>query len=84
MRELSLSYGVIAVYQPETNTSREYLHNGLKLMIDRGWITRDDLIAYIGGAFGEGGGSTFLEIDPVGKVLDCYNSYLLPNLEDLR
>ena len=44
-------------------------------MIDRGWITRDDLIAYIGGAFGEGGGSTFLEIDPVGKVLDCYNSY---------
>jgi len=84
MRELALSYGVIAVYQPETNTSREYLHNGLKLMIDRGWITRDDLIAYIGGAFGEGGGSTFLEIDPVGKVLDCYNSYLLPNLEDLR
>ena len=79
MRELALSYGVIAVYQPETNTSREYLHNGLKLMIDRGWITRDDLIAYIGGAFGEGGGSTFLEIDPVGKVLDCYNSYLLPN-----
>ena len=84
MRELALSYGVIAVYQPETNTSREYLHNGLKLMIDRGWITRDDLITYIGGAFGEGGGSTFLEIDPVGKVLDCYNSYLLPNLEDLR
>ena len=84
MRELALSYGVIAVYQPETNTSREYLHNGLKLMIDRGWITRDDLIAYIGGAFGEGGGSTFLEIDPVGKVLDCYSSYLLPNLEDLR
>ena len=36
-------------------------------MIDRGWITRDDLIAYIGGAFGEGGGSTFLEIDPVRK-----------------
>ena len=85
MRELALSYGVIAVY-PTGNKyfQGEYLHNGLKLMIDRGWITRDDLIAYIGGAFGEGGGSTFLEIDPVGKVLDCYNSYLLPNLEDLR
>ena len=82
MRELALSYGVFPMYQAETKTSREYLYNGLNLLIGRGWLTRDDLIAYVGGAFGEGGGSTFLEINQVDRVLDDYHHYVLPNLEE--
>lgn len=82
MRELSLSYGVYPMFQHETRTSREYLFRGLNLLIERGWLTREDLIAYVGGAFGEGGGSTFLEINSVGKVLADYKHYVLPNLEE--
>lgn len=52
------------------------------MLIGRGWLTRDDLIAYVGGAFGEGGGSTFLEINQVDRVLDDYHHYVLPNLEE--
>ena len=54
----------------------------MNLLIGRGWLTRDDLIAYVGGAFGEGGGSTFLEINQVDRVLDDYHHYVLPNLEE--
>ncbi|MCH5328829.1 MAG: pyruvate kinase [Coprobacter sp.] len=82
MRELALSYGVFSMYQEETKTSREYLYNGLNLLINRGWLTRNDLITYIGGAFGEGSGSTFLEINRVDKVLSHYHRYVLPNLEE--
>lgn len=84
MRELALSYGVFPMYQEETQSSREYLFNGLNLLIQKGWLTRDNLIAYVGGAFGEGGGTTFLEINRVGKVLDDFNQYLLPNLEECK
>ena len=82
MRELSLSYGVYPMFQHETRTSREYLFRGLNLLIERGWLTREDLIAYVGGACGEGCGSTFLEINSVGKVLADYKHYVLPNLEE--
>ena len=83
MRQLALSYGVIAFYQHEMSTSREYLFKGLSSLIENGMITSDDLIAYIGGAFGEGSGSSFLEINKAGLVLKGYDRYILPNLEDV-
>ena len=45
-------------------------------------INRDDLIAYLGGELGEGKGTTFLEINRVGEVLDNFDHYTLPNMED--
>lgn len=83
MRELALSYGVVPMFLPETPTTREYLYNGLTLLIQKGWITPDEMIAYVGGAFGEKGGTTFLEINVVSKVLNCFNKYVIPNLEEL-
>ena len=47
-------------------------------------ITNEDLIAYVGGAFGEGSGSSFLEINKAGLVLKGYDRYILPNLEDVH
>ena len=47
-----------------------------------GWITKNDLVAYLGGGFGEGNGTTFLEINRVRKVFECFNRYILPNLEE--
>lgn len=83
IRLLSLSYGVFPFYQKRTKTSREYLYHGLKHLIDLGLLTENDTIAYLGGAFGEGHGTTFLEINNVGEVMANYNYYNLPNLENV-
>lgn len=59
------------------------LFNGLNLLINKQLLTREDLIAYLGGGFGEGKGTTFLEINRVGDVLDAFDEYVLPNMEDM-
>lgn len=84
MRELALSYGVIAFYQNEMASSRNYLFHGLSSLIHDGLIKKEDLIAYIGGALGEEYGSTFLEINKAGLILKDYDRYILPNLDDNR
>ncbi len=80
-RLLALSYGVYPLYQKKDASSREYLYNGLKHLIEYGFITRNDKIAYLGGGFGEGKGTTFLEINRVDDVMQNYDRYDLPNLE---
>lgn len=82
IRLLALSYGVFPLYQERTRTSREYLFNGLNHLMELHLIDRDDLIAYLGGGFGEGKGTTFLEINRISEVLDNFNHYTLPNIED--
>ena len=84
IRLLALSYGVFPLYQERTRTSREYLFNGLNHLMEQHLINRDDLIAYLGGGFGEGKGTTFLEINRVGEVLDNFDHYTLPNMEDTK
>lgn len=81
IRLLALSYGVFPFYQKRDTTSRAYLYHGLNHLIAQGMLTNDDKIAYLGGSFGEGTGTSFLEINNVGKVIRNYESYLLPNLE---
>ncbi len=80
-RLLSLSFGVYSVYQKKVASSREYLYHGLEHLIDLGLISSEDTIAYVGGGFGEGKGTTFLEINNVQDVLENYANYDLPNLE---
>ena len=63
-------------------SSRAYLYNGLEHLIELNIITPDDKIAYLGGGFGEGKGTTFLEINRVADVLENYDHYDLPNLEN--
>lgn len=78
MRMLSLSYGVWAVYQPWNDSRRGYFYDALNQLIKSGQITRNNMVAYLSGSFGEGGGTTFLEINNVSKVLDAGNNYSLP------
>lgn len=82
MRMLSLSYGVWAVYQPWNDSRRGYFMDALNQLIQSGRITRNDMVAYLSGSFGEGGGTTFLEINNVGKVLDAGTKYLLPTFKE--
>ncbi|MBP7486214.1 MAG: pyruvate kinase [Parabacteroides sp.] len=81
-RELALSYGVWAVYQEESKSEREYYFKALNELIKSGRITRSDMVAYLSGSFGEGGGTTFLEINNVGKILDAGNKYTLPTFKE--
>ena len=84
MRELALSYGVYPIYQEEKKTTREYLFEGIKRLINKSLISPDDLVAYLGGSYGEGGGTTFLEINKVKDVMSEYATYVLPNLGDTK
>ena len=77
-RMLSLSYGVWAVYQPWEDSRRKYFYDALTELMNSGHITRNDMYAYLSGSFGEGGGTSFLEINNVGKVLDHRENYQLP------
>ncbi len=82
MRMLSLSYGVWATYQPWNDSRRDYLHEALVQLIKSGWITQNDMVAYLSGSFGEGGGTTFLEINNVAKVLNAGHEFMLPTFND--
>lgn len=81
IRLLALSYGVFPIYLERSANSREYLYNGLQQLINLGLLERDYLISYIGGAYGEGNGTSFLEINRVGEIIANYDTYMLPNLE---
>lgn len=82
MRMLALSYGVWAVYQPFNDSRRGYLNEALQELINNQKLTPKDMVAYLSGSFGEGGGTTFLEINKVEKVLQSGEDYLLPIFDE--
>ena len=80
-RELGLSYGVFPVYQKSDGNTQQYFMDALQYLIKMGWIEHEDLVCYLSGSFGEGYGTTFLEINQVNKILASRAKYLLPNFE---
>ena len=84
MRMLSLSYGVWAVHQPWNDSRRGYFYDALNQLIKSGRITRDNMVAYLSGSFGEGGGTTFLEINNVGKSIRCKQQLYITYLPGIR
>jgi len=78
MRLLSLSYGVWATYQPWNDNRREYFFDALHELLDSGFIVTTDKVAYLGGSFGTKGGTTFLEINEVSKILSSGKRFELP------
>ncbi len=74
-RELALSYGVWAEYQEEKDNTKEYFLDALEQLIKKGMINRNDMVAYLSGSFGEGGGTTFLEINNAGKIIDSARKF---------
>ena len=45
----------------------------------KGYLEAEDKIAYLSGSFGEGGGTTFVEINKVRKIFDNSYSFNLPS-----
>lgn len=79
-RELALSYGVFPFHQVNNcETSQRYFLEGLTELLKQGWVNQEDNVCYLSGSFGCGNGTTFLEINKVGKIFDSRASYSLPN-----
>lgn len=78
-RELALSYGVFPMYQKVKGNTQQYFITGLLELLRQGLIQSDDLVSYLSGSFGEGFGTTFLEVNQVKKILESREKYLLPN-----
>ena len=78
-RWLNLSYGVIPIFQKEHVSSEYMFMAALRMLRQKGYIGIEDKIAYLSGSFGEGGGTTFLEINEVRKVFDKAYHFHLPN-----
>jgi pyruvate kinase len=48
------------------------------MLRQKGYLKDEDKIAYLSGSFGEGGGTTFVEINKVEKVFDRSYQFNLP------
>lgn len=78
-RWLNLSYGIIPIYQ-QAQVSNQYMFTAaLRMLRQKGHIGLDDKIAYLSGSLGEGGGTTFLEINKVSEVFAKSYQFHLPN-----
>lgn len=78
-RWLNLSYGVIPVYQKEQITGQAVFYAALRMLRQKGYVAPDDKIAYLSGSFGEGGGTTFVEINKVKDVFNKSYQFHLPD-----
>ena len=57
MRWLNLSYGVIPIYQKKHLSSLFLFVAALRMLLQKGYIKKDDKIAYLGGSIGGRGGA---------------------------
>ncbi|HLP03803.1 MAG TPA: pyruvate kinase [Paludibacter sp.] len=78
-RELALSYGVFPMFQTEKGNTQQYFMSGLQKLIKNGFLQKEDYVSYLSGSFGEGFGTTFLEVNRIDKILESRDKYLLPN-----
>lgn len=82
-RWLNLSYGITPIYQKKHLSSVFLFTAAVRMLRQKGYIGMDDKIAYLSGSFGEGGGTTFLEINKVSEVFDkSYQFHLPANVEE--
>lgn len=78
-RWLNLSYGVIPIYQKDKVSTKAMFTAAVRMLRQKGYLEADDKIAYLSGSFGEGGGTTFVEINKVQKIFDNSYSFNLPS-----
>ena len=84
-RELAMSYGIRAEFQEgkgDGNTKesrRAYFTDAIRTLIDDKLIKPEDRVAYLGGSFGEVGGTTYLEVVDAWRILEAKEKYNLPD-----
>lgn len=78
-RWLNLSYGVIPIYQKDQISTKKMFTAAVRMLRQKGYLAEEDNIAYLSGSFGEGGGTTFVEINKVSKIFDNSYTFNLPS-----
>ena len=68
MRELALSFGVHASLIVSKKNKHKLVESSLLDLEARGKITENDTVVYVGGNFGVGGGTSFIEIASVARM----------------
>ena len=79
-RLLSLSYGVIPVYQKEHIGSEQLFLAAVRMLRQKGYVELDDRIAYLSGNVGAGGSTKFLEVNSVKEVFEQNYQFHLPKV----
>jgi len=69
MREMALSYGVVADYMQPKETSHEFLSEALTNLINNYTFTKDDLLVVTAGNFGRSVGVSFTEIGTLENLM---------------
>ncbi len=67
-RELALSYGVFASEIVSKKDKHKLVETSLLDLVAKGKITETDTVVYVGGNFGVGGGTSFIEIASVERM----------------
>ncbi len=68
-RELALSYGVFASEITVKKNKYKLVETSLIDLVERGCITAAETVVYVGGNFGVGGGTSFIEIASVQQMM---------------
>ena len=74
-RELALSYGVFPKINEKGSSKSDILKKTLLKLKKKDFLNDGDLVVYLGGSFGIGGGTTFLEIISVEGLLKKIETY---------
>lgn len=67
-RELALSYGVFPSQIVSKKNKYKLIETSLMDLLDKNLITEKDTVVYVGGNFGVGGGTSFIEIASVEQL----------------
>ena len=68
-RELALSYGVFASEIIVRKNKYKLVETALLDLVETGCISENDTVVYVGGNFGIGGGTSFIEIASVEQMM---------------
>lgn len=67
-RELALSYGVFPSEIKTKKNKHKLIETALLDLVEKEFITEKDVVVYVGGNFGVGGGTSFIEIASVEQM----------------
>jgi pyruvate kinase len=69
MRQLALSFGVMANYMKITESRDNFLRDAIQILGENNKVGTEDMVLVIGGSFGPSNGASFMEISQVGNLL---------------
>lgn len=70
VREMALTYGVVADYMEPKETSHEFLSEALRYLISNYTFTKDDLLVVAAGNFGRSYGVSYTEIGTLENLME--------------